>query len=334
LKQKDYLSLDNTNCLKGVLAICVFICHFWASIATTGAVSCELLIIKTLGRVCTVLGYLSVSCFFFFSGYGLMFQYQKKGKDYLKGFLLKRIAPLYLICIIFIVFYWLANIILGEQVNHKIFLQSFFFGGTVISKGWYLQAILLWYILFFLSFRFAKNDNLKILLLFVSYIFYVTLCLILKLSSTWYECCLCLLLGVLFAKYKDKIDLFLSKKYLISLLGILLLFLASFVLGNFSVLGKELTVISKCISAAFFSVLAVLLLKIFPMSNIITRFLGKLYLEIYILHGFFLMLFSSKYIFIQNSLLYGIATLSGTLILSVIIHPGIQKILAFGKKRR
>ena len=332
--KKDYLSIDNTNCVKGILAVCVFLCHLWGNVASFEGVNVENAFIQNIGRVCTPLGYLSVACFFFFSGYGLMHQYQKKGKQYLDGFLIKRVLPLYLVCIIFILFYSMANIVLGNGVEPKQFIQSFFFGGTIISKGWYLQSILLWYIFFYLAFKIPKKENNKPLLLLLFFFLYVGICLILKLQSTWYEGCFCLVLGVLFSKYKGKFDeTFASvKRFVVLFAGLLVLFFVTFILGNFSILDNVMRIVSKCISAACFSVLVALAMKFIPINNIISRFLGKIYLEIYILHGFFLMLFHSKYIIINNPYVYAALTFLSTILLALIIHPAIQKILSLGKK--
>ncbi|MBQ7340040.1 MAG: acyltransferase [Clostridia bacterium] len=328
----DYLSLDNTKSLKGVLAICVFLSHFWGVLAASN-LDTQGVFWQTFGRVCTLLGYLSVALFFFLSGYGLMTQYQKRGNNYLKGFLLTRVLPLYLVYIVFVFFYWGANTLLGQTVSTKQLLQSFLFGETIISKRWYFQAILVWYVLFYFSFRFVKKDNVKIMLLIVSFVFYLALCLVMKLPSTWYEGCFCIIIGVLWAKFKDKIDNFLSmKKYLLFLFFTLIAFLITLIFGNFSILQNAIGIISKCISACTFVVLVVLIMKLLPINNLLTRFLGNLYLEIYLLHGFFLSLYFSKFIEINNPWLYGVLVLVSTLILAFLIHPGVKIILGLGNK--
>ena len=306
-------------------------CHFWGSIVSNGLASTDIFVIQNLGRVCGFMGYLAVACFFFLSGYGLMVQYQKKGNDYLKGFLLKRVVPLYIVCAIFILFYWGASVALGESVGLSTVAQSFFFGKTIISKGWYFQAILIWYVLFYLSFRFLKKESRKIVLLFVSFVLYIALCLIMRLESTWYEGCFCVVLGVVWAKNKSKIDDILSKRYALCLLFVFILFTVTFVFGNTSILDRNLQIVFKCVSASAFSILIVMLLRVLKVNFAVTRFLGKISLEIYILHGFFLSFFFSKYISIKNPLLYGALVIASTIAVAVIIHPAISKILTFGK---
>jgi peptidoglycan/LPS O-acetylase OafA/YrhL len=75
----------------------------------------------------------------------------------------------------------------------------------------------------------------------------------------------------------------------------------------------------------------VLLLKFIPIENFITRFLGKFYLEIYAIHGFVLMLYHSKFICIDNPVIYSLAVLATTIPLAWVISPIFKKILQLGK---
>ena len=164
-RQTDGLTKGNTDCLKGILAICVLLCHLWGSLVQENASLVSGIAGRGLGVVMMSLGYLAVSMFFFLSGYGLMVQYKKRGETYTKSFLQKRVLPLYLLCVILIVFYWGARTVFGESVSVGDLVRSFFFGGTVISKGWYLQSILVWYLLFYVCFRLVKKENHQLLAL-------------------------------------------------------------------------------------------------------------------------------------------------------------------------
>ena len=82
----DYLSVDNTNILKGIFAVTVVIYHLGLCTNDNGS---KLLI------HCS--GDFAVKFFFFASGYGLLTQYKKyreRGIDYAKGFLGKHIPKL------------------------------------------------------------------------------------------------------------------------------------------------------------------------------------------------------------------------------------------------
>lgn len=330
-QRESYLSRNNTNCLKGILAICILVCHLWGNVASSVSLG---LVGRVMGVIFTAFGYLSVAIFLFLSGYGLMVQYQKQGKDYLNGFLVKRVLPLYLLCVILILFYWGVRILLGESVAPIDVVQSFFFGETVISKGWYLQSILLWYLLFFVSFRCFSKENQKIAALLVSFVLYVALCLVMKLPTTWYEGAFCLPLGVLWAKAQKKIDSHLNRRYLVYLLVAWGFFVLSFSFGNFELLPVVPRVIVKSLSAVVFVIAVVLLLRILPIENIVTKFLGGMYLEIYVMHGFVLMLWHSKYIYLNHPLLYSIVVIFSALLLARAVRPVFQKILQLGKRKK
>ena len=65
---ENYLSLRNTICLKGILSVCIIFCHLWGAVSLGHPQLSEGIIGHTIGRICTVLGYLSVALFFFLSG--------------------------------------------------------------------------------------------------------------------------------------------------------------------------------------------------------------------------------------------------------------------------
>lgn len=64
-----FLDKNNTDCLKGIFAICVLTHHICNRIGIDGA----------LGPFLASWGYLSVVIFFVLSGYGLAFSYKSRG---------------------------------------------------------------------------------------------------------------------------------------------------------------------------------------------------------------------------------------------------------------
>ena len=91
--EEEYLSLEYTKYLKGILALVVVFCHIQYD-------RINLPIFKVFNYV----GNFAVALFFFLSGYGLMSQYVKKGNKYLQGFFRKRILKLIIIYLVFIMF--------------------------------------------------------------------------------------------------------------------------------------------------------------------------------------------------------------------------------------
>lgn len=108
---------------------------------------------RYLGGIFQALGFLLL-VFSFLSGYGLQMSYCIKKQAYITGFLKKKIMPFYCVIIFLLAIYWPARILMGETVDLLDVFHSFLFSATIISKGWYLQAQLFLYLLFFCVWRF------------------------------------------------------------------------------------------------------------------------------------------------------------------------------------
>ena len=180
---------------------------------------------------------------------------------------------------------------------------------------------LLFYILFYFVFRFSKKH--KVVILFSATCLYCLLCAALGLASPWYEAILCFPLGVAYANYKDKVHSVIFKSKLKTIF-LFLIFLCAFILLllfstklSFSSLLKMACKMASAIAFVWVATIFVLVINI---NNPITRFLGKISLEIYLLQGIFLNLFKNQ-IYIENDILYILAVTVCTLILAMLAHP-------------
>ena len=310
---RDYISKQESDCLKGLFSLCVVACHLRGQISFFNN--------SLIGQILTVAGYLSVAVFFFFSGYGLTLSSLNKGKDYVKHFPKRRLLPFYCNYLIAVVIYLIFHLLSSKSIEPKLLLKSFTFGGTYVAGGWYLQTILLIYIAFYLISRFSSKHKILLLQLFV--LFYIAVCIIIFDSTLQYESILAFLLGVIWATSRQSIDELLSKRmyYFIYLFSSTIIFVLTLLCGNTSFLRFDvLRVISKMMSAvAFVLVVNAVVMKI-RFSNIITRMLGNIYFEIYITHGIFLGLYHSKFIYINNALVYIAMVVVSTLIASLLLH--------------
>ena len=99
------------------------------------------------------------------------------------------------------------------------FIQSFFFGNTVIKFGWFLQAIVVIYLLFYISARISTKvahtnpEAALCILMTFALSLYMGGCLIMNLSDTWYETVLAFLAGMLIAANKPVVDMILATKW-------------------------------------------------------------------------------------------------------------------------
>ena len=133
----DVLDKYNSNKIKGLLALLIIIHHLSIYIKDT-----------ILLKVFTIVGAIAVSAFFFYSGYGLMTSYLKK-ENYLKDFWNKRIMKIVIPYIIAIIFTILAYLLTRQLSLRKIF-NSLVEGEPVVRFSWYVLAIIILYVVFYL----------------------------------------------------------------------------------------------------------------------------------------------------------------------------------------
>lgn len=140
---QNYLSRENTDCLKGICAIMVVICHVCSRTNIGASIG--------LGPIYTAFGYWAVSGFMFMSGYGLTRSILNKynGGGYLQIFLSKRVLPIYmLMALLSVVYYGMGHLLALEPPSLSCFIQSFFreygYQVWVVSTGncSYLFAVL------------------------------------------------------------------------------------------------------------------------------------------------------------------------------------------------
>lgn len=326
-KAKDYLSPDNTKRIKGIFAIFIVLHHLnqWSSIIQN----------QYVGLIFQSMGYLSVAMFFFLSGYGIAASYKKSGGAYIRSFPKKHILPFYVSCIILIAIYvGFGTLVIGNPFDVKLFVLSFLWGGTVISNGWYLQAILVIYLAIYVIFKYVNKDSLKILVLALFLLAYVFFCILMNAGTTRYESIYAVLLGVVWSFYQPQIEEVLHRRYVLWLLLAFVSFCLLFAAPMLP-LPSFIKVITKMISAPVFVVFVLLILMILPLKFKVFDVLGKYFFEIYVVQGISFELLRSRVIYIQNKYLYAILCVALTALISIIIHPLFKAVNYYlkGKKK-
>ena len=147
---KDYLSSAYTKGIRGLLAVCVVLCHITQK--TNGGIAYKLAF--------TYAGSLCVGLFFFLSGFGCMTQYKKHGQDYLAGFIPKRLISVWVPLLVVSAFLYLEKIILGEPVSLSLLWKSITSGEYFVPYSGFVVTLSFFYILFYLG---AKSDCRKVL---------------------------------------------------------------------------------------------------------------------------------------------------------------------------
>ncbi len=302
-KSLSFFPIQKTNALKGLFAIMVLIHHIGQN---------TVFLKGTFGdHLVDTLGYLSVSMFLFLSGYGLSVSYKLKGKEYIKAFPKTKILPLYIQNLILIAIYLVFWKIIGKTLSTKQIILSFFFGHTVIKYGWYLQATLLLYFLFYIAFK-AKTKLGKISIFTIGYIVYFVLCHINNCWDMWYISVLAFSVGVIYANIKFNF------KHKIILL--LVVFLILYIFANFNLTNSTTTIILKMASSVVFPVLIISIFELLDFEFKALNKVSKISLEIYVLQGLFLTLFHSSLIYIKNEILYVFLAVISIIIFSILLN--------------
>ena len=125
----EYLNKKYTNCIKGICAIMVVMNHMFEE--------------------SRLWGILAVAIFFFYSGYGLMYEYCNK-KDYFKGFWKKRFKKVILPFWITNVFYILVFIFVKNRSYTILEIILSFFTASIMTTGWYIIAAIVMYVIFYI----------------------------------------------------------------------------------------------------------------------------------------------------------------------------------------
>ena len=135
-----YLSKETTSTINGLFIALVFLSHF------------SRYSIYMSNYVGQRLGQLIVVMFLFYSGYGCMVQYMAKGRAYLQTFPKKRMLSTLVNFDIAVAVFVVVGLLLGKSFSIKQVALSFVCWDSVGNSNWYIFAILLCYLAFWLVF--------------------------------------------------------------------------------------------------------------------------------------------------------------------------------------
>lgn len=318
----DFLSLEQTNSIKGMLALIVMLHHYSQRIEYFSVLDLSIKSFQYVGHLC-------VAIFFFYSGYGLMSGLETK-QNYLNNFIrnkiIKILIPFILVNSIYII---VAQLCYSENFSSVQIFQYIFGIKLINSNAWYVLGILYFYFSFYLSFRYFKKKQ-GIILLFLLTFLYILISFLLRKGLWWYDSCSTFLFGVIYCKYKG-FFIKVSKKYYFYLLSLsLLLFFivmikinTSFIISN---LDKLVYLFLKHFSALIFTLIIFLFLMKVKIKNKFTILLGQISFEFYLIHKLILDILRSNFIYIESHFKYGVTAILLTCIISTIINYAITNI--------
>ena len=340
---EDFLSLKVSKGIQGFCAICIIAHHFVQPFVYSGQGAGSL-------SIFALIGFIFVGVFFFFSGYGLFKSYKNK-QNYLNGFLRKRLpvvlVPLYIVNTILTVIVLATGGAMYNDLNpivmgmdNVFFRITTFLGITLMnSNAWYMITIAIFYIVFYLAFKYSKNEDKAFKVMGIFSILYLIAGIaaghgIFWLQGEWwYNSSFLLFIGMYVAKNEERVISYIKKRYaaLLTITGVGTIVLTCVAIAvtmmisyyRPGLVGRACSIVCLFFetSATIFFVSFILILTMkLKLNNIILDFLGKIALEIYLVHRFFLVALNSQYITISNIVLYLAAVYICTIVTAIILH--------------
>lgn len=264
-----------------------------------------------------------VGQFFFITGYGLMASYLKKGDNYLKGFLWRRLAKL-LPPILIATFCYLALVSLLTQSNAFHTITNLRYGTAPLPTSWFVYAIIFFYFVFYLSARLFQRKGLIIISLWIISSLYIGLLYYLHWEDCWYKSIYALNIGFTYAYYEDDIKVFI-RRHPLAIAGctiglfttlVLMWFFNSYIFVTNFPLWKSIVYYAT----PLFTIGATYLFGAIPSP--LLKFLGKISYEVYLTQGAFVTLFSSMR---DNWILYFISVYCFSIFFAWLLHKLCSK---------
>ena len=328
---EEFLSREQTKYMHGLLAVCIFLHH--ASQKSCAYWHRPEVIVHGLD-VFVDMGYLLVAVFMFFSGFGLYKSYMTK-PDYLKGFIRNRILPVMLTSAFVAWIFIPVRICMGEKLD-PVRMVAYITGAMLANQnGWYPITIVLFYFVFWLSFRFCKNKNTAIVIITVFVFIYTLIGTIVPHNNWWlqgewwYNSVHLFWIGLIVAKNEEKVTAHLKRHYVTYMVigGMLLLVLPVVVKicsGFFSyyymegvrglykkpglffnMLGRRwVTLLSQMLCSLNFTLVFVMINLKVKIGNPALKFMGMISLEFYLVHGMFVEMFGYDWLEVTKSVYY------------------------------
>ena len=304
----------NSLYFRGLLSLVVVFHHIARHLYFSGELVFSDVLFEQFGKV----GYLAVSVFFFFSGYGLMTNLYQKQEQYLNSFLSKRCSTVVLPYLIVALMTWVVE----ATLNHKIigvydFLKYLVVDKVIVKNGWYVVELIFIYIGFWVIASYFDNvRSVKILLLCYN-VALAMMTIILGYESCWYTSLLSFNVGTLLANEKKERYFFISRKQQV------IIFLA---IVFFFILGHKVSIPIGCFAVCNISggLFCILLFEFwrkytFRKASVMYK-LGAFSYETYLIHGLIMLAIRSNTLYIHSKWAFCLITVFFTLLLAYLFH--------------
>ena len=218
----DYLDKKQTDSIKGLFILLVFLRHSISDVLSAGYHPANLL--DSIGiRVDTELGQLIVVMFLFYSGYGVMESFRSKGDAYTRNFPRHRVLTTLLNFDIAVFSFICLNLILGIRMAPRQIGLSFIGWESVGNSNWYIFVIIYCYLCSWIGrIAFTSSETLFVLfttlLVFIGFVF---LAFVRHGEGHWYTTILSYPAGMFYSSFIKEKHIDLSKNNYLLILSLL-----------------------------------------------------------------------------------------------------------------
>ena len=187
-ERKVFLTKEQSLVLRGIAIVMVILSHYAEWYA-------EILSNETFRYALTRLGVYGVNIFFLVSGYGLVKSVSRKRIGW--SFLWNRVKNTYLPYLL------IAGLI--ELYAGGIHTAEGWFKYLTGHDYWFIQNILLFYILFFAVYRLTRKEGMRMALLAAALLGYSWALVEMGRADFWYISNISFMIGILLAQYEKKL---------------------------------------------------------------------------------------------------------------------------------
>ena len=305
----DYLSVSNTTSVKGIFAVLVMFSHIKGYLDFGNG-----FLDTSYVQITGFLGQTIVALFFFYSGYGIMEGVKKKPKyfnTFIEGRLVKTLFHFDLAVMLY---YLMCVLVIDYPVPFTRLVGALIGIASIHNSNWFVFCTLILYVFVFFMFRLFKNRHVLAILGVVALCFAYIFIAKGELSYWWYDTVLCMPLGLIYSRFKNKIEPVVQKNNLVYFL-ITAAFCALFVLVSIW-FNQRFNLALAILKVIFFVIGWVLISMKVTFNNKILNWLGTHSFSIYIIQRIPMTLLKELFDFEWNRYAYTALAFALTFVLS------------------
>ena len=315
----EFMSLSQTSAIKGLLALEVFLCHIYAYYPSG-------IMMKTFNAI----AYIPVALFFMFTGYGLVFNVEKKKDKYIKGFLKKRFLKLYIPLWISLIFTFIIKLFINKEVDCS--LNTILADVLGLNAIWFLKVIIIYYFVFWLIWSFVP-DKYRLMAMCIFVIAQCLFCFFINTYKSYYTSSFGFVIGMFLAidnngfAFTAKVNSYIQKNK-VKMLILISVALAITMLGYFLLHDNRLfgELLLRNIVGIVIVLLFCLINYNISFGNKISKLLGTISYEIFLIHPAVIVSVKTCFGAIPSDWLQILLILFITIIGSIITHYLSKKI--------